>query len=192
MSFEEFKIDNILIEELLNKQFNFSRKKMNSIEKPFTVGDLIDRLESVDLTTPTPDILVVYEVVYYGQKNLLEDSAFYSFGIRDDIPTNTLMVPIVNLEYHGNVLILRTTEENIKNSDVLRIKEISKNLLNFNYQSFEYFYKFIIGKKGVSIPRSTCLHVGVFESHSGADKSFLPIWNISNSFSYHKFLDPNY
>lgn len=192
MSYREFQIDNIMIQELLWKQFEFAREKIDKTEESISVWNLDKKLDEIEFVKPRDNILVIFENVFDFQKELLNERAFYNFNIIDNYPANLLLVPVVGVEYHENILIFRTTNRQLSKDEIFRAQEEAEHLLDHHFHSFEKFYNFLYNKGNISIPLNAFLHVEVFQDGGEENKWFSPIWHIGSSFSYHRLLDPNY
>ena len=60
MKYEDLKIDNTIIEELMWKQQEFAREKINNSERAITIWALDKKLDEITFVKPREQILVVY------------------------------------------------------------------------------------------------------------------------------------
>ena len=64
MHYKDLQIDNAVIEELMWKQQEFAREKINNSERAITIWALDKKLDEITFVKPREQILVVYENVY--------------------------------------------------------------------------------------------------------------------------------
>lgn len=192
MNYKDFQIDNAVIEELIWKQQEFAREKINNSERAITIWTLDKKLNEITFVKPREQILVVYENVYATQKELLDKDAFYCFKLIDGYPANLFLMPVIDVEYYENVLILRTTTRKLSNKEIEYVQEECEHLLDHHFKSFDDVYKILKENDSITIPLNAFMHVDVSTGDEDSQEWFSPIWHISSSYSFHVHLDTNY
>ena len=192
MHYKDLQIDNAVIEELMWKQQEFAREKINNSERAITIWALDKKLDEITFVKPREQILVVYENVYDNQKELLDKDAFYCFKMIDGYPANLFLMPVIDVEYYENVLILRTTTKKLSDKEIEAAQEEVEHLLDHHYKSFDDFYKIVKENDSVTIPLNAYMHVDVSSGNEKNEEWFSPIWHIGSSYSFHAHLDTNY
>jgi hypothetical protein len=174
------------------KQQEFAREKINNSERAITIWALDKKLDEITFVKPREQILVVYENVYATQKDLLDKDAFYCFKMIDGYPSNLFLMPVIDVEYYENVLVLRTTTRKLSDKEIAFVQEECEHLLDHHYKSFDDVYKILKENASVTIPLNAYMHVDVSSGDEGSEECFSPIWHIGSSYSFHVYLDANY